>query len=104
FQSDLSLPIFRRDGTFFGTLCAIDPKPAKLKNAQIVSMFQLFAELISFNVDAHERLASSEAALFSERQSSELREQFIAVLGHDLHNPLASISAGATLLAKQRLE
>jgi len=67
-------------------------------------MFQLFAELISFNVDAHERLASSEAALFSERQSSELREQFIAVLGHDLRNPLASISAGATLLAKQRLE
>ena len=104
FQSYISMPIFRRDGTFFGTLCAIDPKPAKLKNAQIVSMFQLFAELISFNVDAHERLASSEAALFSERQSSELREQFIAVLGHDLRNPLASISAGATLLAKQRLE
>ena len=104
FQSYISMPIFRRDGTFFGTLCAIDPKPAKLKNAQIVGMFQLFAELISFNVDAQERLASSEAALFSERQSSELREQFIAVLGHDLRNPLASISAGATLLAKQRLE
>ena len=98
------MPIFRRDGTFFGTLCAIDPKPAKLKNPQIVGMFKLFAELISFNVDAQERLASSEAALFSERQSSELREQFIAVLGHDLRNPLASISAGATLLAKQKLE
>ncbi len=88
FQSYISMPIFRRDGAFFGTLCAIDPKPAKLKNTQIVGMFKLFAELISFNVDAQERLASSEAALFSERQSSELREQFIAVLGHDLRNPL----------------
>ena len=66
-------------------------------------MFKLFAELISFNVDAQERLASSEAALFSERQSSELREQFIAVLGHDLRNPLASIDAGASLLAKEKL-
>jgi signal transduction histidine kinase len=104
FQSYISMPIFRRDGTFFGTLCAIDPKPAKLKNVQTVGMFKLFAELISFNVDAEERLASSEAALFSERQSSELREQFIAVLGHDLRNPLASIDAGVSLLAKEKLE
>jgi signal transduction histidine kinase len=98
------MPIFRRDGTFFGTLCAIDPRPAKLKNVQTVGMFKLFAELISFNVDAEERLASSEAALFSERQSSELREQFIAVLGHDLRNPLASIDAGAALLVKEKLD
>jgi signal transduction histidine kinase len=104
FQSYISMPIFRRDGTFFGTLCAIDPKPAKLKNPQVVGMFKLFAELISFNVDAEERRASSETALFSERQSSELREQFIAVLGHDLRNPLASIDAGAALLAREKLE
>jgi signal transduction histidine kinase len=104
FQSYISMPIFRRDGTFFGTLCAIDPKPAKLKNTQVVGMFKLFAELISFNVDTEERLASSEAALFSERQSSELREQFIAVLGHDLRNPLASIDAGASLLVREKLD
>jgi sigma-B regulation protein RsbU (phosphoserine phosphatase) len=35
-----------------------------------------------------------------ERETSELREQFIAVLGHDLRNPLASISAGARLLGR----
>jgi len=104
FQSYISMPIFRRDGSFFGTLCAIDPKPAKLKNPQIMGMFKLFAELISFNVDAQERLAFSEAALFSERASSELREQFIAVLGHDLRNPLASIDAGVRLLTKQNLD
>jgi phosphoserine phosphatase RsbU/P len=33
-----------------------------------------------------------------EHEISELREQFIAVLGHDLRNPLASISAGARIL------
>ena len=27
FQSYISMPIFRRDGSFFGTLCAIDPRP-----------------------------------------------------------------------------
>lgn len=104
FQSYISMPIFRRDGAFFGTLCAIDRKPAKLKNPQIMDMFKLFAELISFSVEAQERLAFSEAALFSERHSSGLREQFIAVLGHDLRNPLASIDAGVRLLTKQNLD
>ncbi len=32
-----------------------------------------------------------------------MREQFIAVLGHDLRNPLASIAAGATLLQRTPL-
>ena len=36
----------------------------------------------------------------SEREISELREQFIALLGHDLRNPLASIAAGARMLTK----
>src|SRR3978361_1845281 len=38
--------------------------------------------------------------LATERESAELREQFIAVLGHDLRNPLAAISAGARILQR----
>ena len=67
-------------------------------------MFKLFAELIAFHIDANERVASSEARLLDERQTSELREQFIAVLGHDLRNLLAAISAGAELLGKVPLD
>ena len=48
----------------------------------------------------HRRVAGSEAALLGRAQAAVLREQFIAVLGHDLRNPLASIAAGARLLAK----
>jgi sigma-B regulation protein RsbU (phosphoserine phosphatase) len=36
-----------------------------------------------------------------ERDASELREQFIAILGHDLRNPLAAISSGVKLLEKE---
>jgi sigma-B regulation protein RsbU (phosphoserine phosphatase) len=42
----------------------------------------------------------AKTSLASEREASELREQFIAVLGHDLRNPLASISAGARMLGR----
>jgi signal transduction histidine kinase len=103
FQSYISMPIFRKDGSFFGTLCAIDPRPHRLKNPETIGMFKLFAELIAFHLDASERLAWSEASLLGERRTSELREQFIAVLGHDLRNPLASIDAGTRLLQKTPL-
>lgn len=104
FQSYISMPIYRPDGSFFGTLCAIDPRPAKLATAETIGMFKMFADLIGFHLDAHERLAFSEKALLDERQTAELREQFIAVLGHDLRNPLASIDAGAKLLRKGTLD
>src|SRR6202034_3858647 len=42
FQSYISMPIFLKDGSFFGTLCAIDPNPAKLKNPTVIGMFRLF--------------------------------------------------------------
>ena len=104
FQSYISMPITLPDGQFFGTLCAIDPRPARLETPEVIGMFRLFAELIAFHLDAQTRLASSEAQLVSEQQSAELREQFIAVLGHDLRNPLASIEAGTRMLLKTPLD
>jgi signal transduction histidine kinase len=100
FQSYISMPIVLRDGTFFGTLCAIDPRPARLQNPETIGMFKLFADLIAFHLDANAKLDASEATLSDARQTAELREQFIAVLGHDLRNPLASISGGLRLLQK----
>ena len=104
FQSYISMPIFLKDGSFFGTLCAIDPKPAKLKNPGVIGMFKLFAELIAFHLDANQRVATAEANLLDARATSQLREQFIAVLGHDLRNPLASIAAGAEILQKTQTD
>ena len=102
FQSYISMPIVLADGTFFGTLCAIDPRPAKLKTPETIGMFKLFAELIATHLNAVERLDRTETSLAGERRDAELREQFIAVLGHDLRNPLASIQAGLRLLPKAR--
>jgi signal transduction histidine kinase len=49
---------------------------------------------------AQQRLDVAEADLLTERTASELREQFIAVLGHDLRTPLAAILAGTRVLQK----
>jgi signal transduction histidine kinase len=98
FQSYISVPVRYPDDRFFGTLCAIDPKPARINTPEIIGMFTLFADLVGFHLSAHDKLAASEQALFDERRRAELRDQFIAVLGHDLRNPLAAIQTGARLL------
>ena len=100
FQSYISVPILLPDGAFFGTLCAIDPKPRALDSHEVIGSFKLFAELIAFHLDAHARIARSETALSDEREVSTLREQFIAVLGHDLRNPLQAVSAGTQAMLR----
>jgi GAF domain-containing protein len=49
-QSYISFPIVLKTGELFGTLCAIDPKPAYLNNPRIIGIFSLFCELLSFHL------------------------------------------------------
>ena len=106
-QSYISVPIIMPDGRFFGTLCAIDPNPHKVNTPEIVGSCQLFAELIAHHLDADEKLREARADLSAARAEienalagTELREQFIAVLGHDLRNPLAGLEGGRRMLEK----
>jgi signal transduction histidine kinase len=100
FESYISMPIYLKDGSFFGTLCAIDPHPAKINNSKVINLFRLFADLISFHIDVEAELELSEAKLLEEVKTAELRDQFIAILGHDLRNPVAAISNAAQLLMR----
>lgn len=80
FRSYISVPIRRVDGSFFGTLCAIDPEPRRLRTPEIISLFEMFADLIGQHLGALERMAASEATLLDTQRVAALREQFIAVL------------------------
>lgn len=104
FQSYISLPIIRKDGTFFGTLCAIDPNPAKLNNPATIGMFKLYAELIAFHLQAIEQMEADQTTLLEERKTAQLREQFIAILGHDLKNPVGAIANCAQLMMRMSLD
>lgn len=103
FESYISVPVFRTDGSFFGTICALDPLPAELKGSAIQPMMESFARVLSIQIESEENAQQTEQALEEARAIADLREQFIAVLGHDLRNPLFAITAGAELLA-QRLQ
>ncbi|MBB2889929.1 MULTISPECIES: GAF domain-containing sensor histidine kinase [Pseudomonas] len=101
FESYIAVPILRTDGRFFGTLCALDSDPAPLKSSTIRSTMESFARMLALQIETEENLQRTEAASIKERKTTELREQFIAVLGHDLRNPLFAISAGAEMLLRK---
>lgn len=58
-------------------------------------------ELVDARAAADAASAMVKSQLELEQETAELREQFIAILGHDLRNPLASIAAAARMLRKE---
>jgi signal transduction histidine kinase len=96
FRSYISVPITLSDGRFFGTLCAIDPQPARLQTAKVVGMFTLFAQLIAFHLDAQDRMTEMETRV-SERtaalrglteQLARIREDERTRIARELHDEL----------------
>ncbi|MBB3226515.1 signal transduction histidine kinase [Luteibacter sp. Sphag1AF] len=104
FESYISIPIVRVDGTFFGTLCALDPRPLSLDEKVVVPTVTLLAQLIATQLDLEERLQASDTALADAHSVAVLREQFIAVVGHDLRSPLHAIRLGTESLEAMALD
>ena len=46
FKSYCSFPVYLDDGTFWGTLCAIDPEPRRVTDEVVVTMFSDFAKRV----------------------------------------------------------
>ena len=100
-KSFISVPIIIGSERHFGALCALDSKATSLRDPRIVSMFKEFAALIASQLEEHSTREREQSALLDERATNELREQFIAILGHDLRNPLHAVFAGAELLERR---
>jgi signal transduction histidine kinase len=92
-ESYIAVPINRRDGSFFGVLCALDAEPAQLSDTDF-EIFYLLADLIAFELEASEQ---------QQKQAADLRalEDFIAIAVHDLRQPLTTVLGRAQLLARQ---
>lgn len=93
------MPLLRRDGRYFGTLCALDPEPASLTDDQL-DVLSLLATLISFELEAAEEEERREAVLAVAQQAAIGRERLIGVLGHDLRTPLSAILGASSLVLR----
>jgi signal transduction histidine kinase len=108
FQSYISVPIRLKNGEFFGTLCAIDPKPAQLKNPRVMGMFTLFSELISFHLHSVELMERSDIVIQDlNRQltaSEDENRQYRHISNHNLQEPLRKIRLFSSMLVDATLQ
>lgn len=107
FQSYISVPIMLKDGTFFGTLCALDPKPAKLSNTRIIGTFTMFAELLSFHLQSVDLLERSHLANIELNEKNKILTEvnkdldtFVYTASHDLKSPVNNIQGLLDVLSK----
>ncbi len=96
-----SIPIYRSNGAFFGTLCAIDTEPRDVRHPRVVAMLEMFAGVISSALETEEQLEAQSMQVERERELTRIQEEFIAVLGHDLRNPVAAFGAGLRQLSRE---
>lgn len=100
-ESYVSVPILLANGEYFGNLCAIDRAPAKVSDPKTVAMFESFAKLIALLLDQERTRQTDQIALQDAQAAGELREEFIAVLGHDLRSPLQAILLSGVLVERR---
>lgn len=100
-ESYIAVPLYRLDGEVFGTLCALDPEPSDV-SASDLELFELFANLIAYEIDAEEKAQERQQELENAVAESETQRRFMSILGHDLKNPLNTIVMAANL-QKQKI-
>ena len=107
FQSYISVPIFLKNGEFFGTLCAIDPKPALLNNSQTIGMFNLFADLISFHLESLQLIERSDIEVRELNRklqnSTDENRQYRHISNHNLQEPLRKIRVFSNMLIDSKV-
>ncbi|MGI8474763.1 MAG: GAF domain-containing protein, partial [Thermomicrobiales bacterium] len=85
-ESYVAVPIFRRDGRLFGTLCAFDTLPAEVDDGQL-EVLDLLAGLIAFELEADAEQQQREAAEACRRALLPERKTFVDTLAPDLKGP-----------------
>jgi signal transduction histidine kinase len=97
-----------RDGVALGTLCVLDtrPRPAGLTAAQAFALSTLAHQIMS-QIELRRALAEQEALIARQaaveatlREADRRKDEFLAMLAHELRNPLAPIASAAALLSQ----
>jgi len=98
---EVALDVLHADGSKLPILANASEKRDELGNHHFTRLTLIKAvERRSYERNLQASLSKAEKAFIEEHDAAILREQFIAVLGHDLRNPLAAIGAGIVMLRK----
>lgn len=111
FFHEVALDFVRRDGTKLAVLANATQRAdaqgevleTRIALFQATSRRKYQRELYQAQQEAIAARHELEAVNHTLTETGKLREEFMAILGHDLRNPLASIGSGMRILSKENL-
>ncbi|WP_312485223.1 hybrid sensor histidine kinase/response regulator [Massilia timonae] len=94
-----------RDGVPLGTLCVLDdkPRPQGLSEQEQFVLATLAHQVMS-QIELRKAMTEQEALIAALRQADQRKDEFLAMLAHELRNPLAPIVSAATMLSNFNLD
>ncbi|MDQ8204738.1 HAMP domain-containing sensor histidine kinase [Pelagicoccus sp. SDUM812003] len=98
-RSYLLVPLFRANGSVTEAICAFDGNAAALE-PRIDACLTVVANLVALQLREENTFLTLKTTLTRERANSQSREEFIAVLGHDLRSPLNGIKGATEVIAQ----
>lgn len=94
-----------RDGVPLGTLCVLDnkPRPQGLTEEEQF-MLVTMAHQVMTQIELRKSSEEQAALIVALRRADQRKDEFLAMLAHELRNPLAPIVSAATMLANFELD
>jgi len=94
-----------REGVPLGTLCVLDkkPRPEGLTEEQQF-MLTTMAHQVMSQIELRQALTEQESLNEALRRADQRKDEFLAMLAHELRNPLAPIVSAATMLSNFELQ
>ncbi len=97
----IRIPFYDKQDNFCGSVWLFAQEKFSSHEA---SLLQALCSLMSYQLEALALEQNRSRQLLEERQTAILRDKFIAILGHDLRNPIGAILNVAELLMRLPLE
>lgn len=100
FRAYASVPVFLQGGRYFGNLFALDPEPRDASSDRSQATFAACANMLGKLIDDEVENQRTQERLRAADDVGAAREHFLAVVAHDLRNPLQTIKSASALLVR----
>ena len=94
----ISVPVTLATGDYAGNLCALDTRPNALPEARLRLIFNCFARLVGQQLDLLDARRRDPLPANGSKVLGNLRGLFLAMLAHDLQEPLGDVASASEQL------
>ncbi|MDN4620567.1 histidine kinase dimerization/phospho-acceptor domain-containing protein [Paenibacillus sp. PsM32] len=108
--SFIGLPVRLRDGSIYGTICALDRNTYKFSEADIqtletMTIFLAYVvELEKMVTDLQQKEIELEQARLKAEKSAQVNRNLLAIMGHEIRTPMTNIVGVADLMMDSEID